>query len=251
MNVQRVRVENFFLAYNAPMADREPTADEYNQMRDLTTEYFTNYFTGRYANDTAVKFLTAESGIKFNLYQAGIPAQRFNIYMQYNYTDLIYTVDSTPPSAAESFIIMRDSITAEYILNYVRNATNTPFDSTQEVVFRASTLTEPPTNGTKSGNKLQRTTDGSDGNGDSVPVATLAATSAAALVIFIAGLLVYRRKRSFQRGGNYDGIYAMDNKALEGYFSERSVTDVSESPSRFPPLPMVKEEESRPLQVRV
>lgn len=224
-------------------------------MVNLTTSFYIDTLTTKYANDPAVNFIGAESVLDYTLYQQNIPAERFNIYMDFSYTDLIYSADSTPPNAAESFVILRDSINEDYILKYVRSATDTPFVTTNEVTFRVSTMANPnPANTTKSGNKLQDAPDGGDDESDegSVPVATLAATSAAALLILATGLLVYRRKRSSRlRGGGYDGIYAVDGKALEGYFSERSVTDESESASRFPPLPMVKEEESRPLQVRV
>jgi hypothetical protein len=38
---------------------------------------------------------------------------------------------------------------------------------------------------------------------------------------------------------------------MDGYFTERSLTDVSESQSRFPTLPMMREEETQPIHVRV
>ena len=245
----RIRVENFFMAYVAPGAV-EPTEDQYAQLVDVTNDFFTDTLTAMFATDPAVTFLRTESTLGFSLFNASIPAERFNIYTDYDYTDLIYTTNSTPPDAAASFILLRDSINRDYITAYVRTLTDTPFVTTNEVVFRASTM-EAPTNRSdtlqRSGNNEE------DANG--LTVATVTATGAAALMIFAAAMLVYRKKRSSRRRDEalYDGIYAADGKAtLEGYFTERSVTDTSEtaagkSSTRLP----VVSEEGQPLQIRV
>ena len=159
-------------------------------------------------------------------------------------------MNSTPPDAAASFVLLRESISMEYILTYVRSLTDTPFVAVNEVVFRASTM-DVPANRTAA---IQRSDDTEeDSNG--LTVATVTASGAAALLIFAAAVLVYRKKRASRRRDEalYDGIYAADGKAtLEGYFTERSVTDTSEtaagkSSTRLP----VVSEEGQPLQVRV
>ena len=247
--VLRIRVENFFLAYVAPGAV-EPTEEQYAQLVGVTNDFFTDTFTQRFASDNTATFLRAESTLGFSLFNASIPAERFNIYTDYDYTDLIYTTNSTPPDAAASFVLLRDSINQAYITDYVRSLTDTPFVTTNEVVFRASTM-DAPANRTE---QLQRSGD-TDEDTNGLTVATVTATGAAALLIFAAAILVYRKKRSSRRRDEalYDGIYAADGKAtLEGYFTERSVTDTSEtaagkSSTRLP----VVSEEGQPLQVRV
>jgi uncharacterized surface protein with fasciclin (FAS1) repeats len=246
--VQRIRVENFFLAYVVPGATTEPTPDQITQLAQVTNDFFTDTFTTMFAGNNNVTFLRSESTLGFTLFGAGIPAARFNVYTDYNYTDLIYTANSTPPDAAASFVIMRESINQPYIVDYVRSLTGTPFETTNEVIFRASTM-DAPTNRTE---PLQRS-DNSQEDTSALTVATVTATSVAALLILAAGIIVYRKKRSTRRRDEalYDGVYAVDGKAtLEGYFSETSVTDASETAGKFSKLPVVKEERE-PLQVRV
>jgi hypothetical protein len=247
--VLRIRVENFFLAYVAPGAI-EPTEEQYALLVDATNDFFSDTFTEMFASDDTTTFLRAESTLGFSLFNASIPAERFNIYTDYDYTDLIYTTNSTPPDAAASFILLRDSINQDYIIDYVRSLDGTPFVTTNEVVFRASTM-EAPANRTEQLERSGNTEEESNG----LTVATVTATSAAALLIIAAAFLVYRKKRSSRRREEalYDGIYTADGKAtLEGYFTERSVTDTSEtatgkSSTRLP----VVNEEGQPLQVRV
>jgi hypothetical protein len=247
--VQRVRVEDFFLAYVVPGATADPTPDQYAQLVQVTNDFFTDTLTTMFAGSNEVTFLRTESTLGFTLFEAGIPAARFNVYTDYNYTDLIYTANSTPPDAAASFVILRDSIDAAYITDYVRSLTDSPFLSTNEVIFRASTM-DAPANRTE---QLQRSNENDEDTG-ALTVATATATSVAALLILAAGILVYRKKRASRRRDEalYDGVYAVDGKAtLEGYFSETSVTDGSETVGKLSSrLPVVKEERE-PLQVRV
>jgi hypothetical protein len=241
---KRVRVADFYLAYVAENADREPTQEEYGQLVNLTMEYFNTFLEKKYGNSTEIMFLGAEPVLSFTLFKAGIPNDRFNIYMDYEYVDVIFTAESNPPSAAELFVILRDSISPEYILDYVRLASGTPFVSTNEVVFRASTM-DGPTD--KSAQRGPRSGDSTTTGSSSGPITALAATSVAALLILVAGVVFYR-KRSWNENkypAEYtDGLYAMDSKMIEGYFSENSVTEMSESQysSRFPPLQRVAEE---------
>lgn len=240
--VQRIRVADFYLAYVAGNADREPTEDEYAQVASLTMDYFETFLQARYADDPDVTYLGIEPALEFTLYgeNAGIPNERFNIYMDYSYADVIYTPESTPPNPAETFVILRDSISPEYILDYVRAASGTPFVSTNEVVFRASTMDSPDDRSVQRGPRAGEST-------NSAPVAALAVSSAAAFLFLVAGIVLYRKRANNDNlyPKDYsDGLYAMDSKMIEGYFSENSVTEMSESQysSRFPPLQRVAEE---------
>jgi hypothetical protein len=49
-----------------------------------------------------------------------------------------YSEDSKPPSNSETFAIMRDAISEDYIRNYVRTFKGSPFARCTEVVFAAS-----------------------------------------------------------------------------------------------------------------
>ena len=57
--------------------------------------------------------------------------------------DLIYTSNSTPPDATASFALLRESFNRVYITEYVRSLTQTPFVTTNEVVFQTSTMEAP------------------------------------------------------------------------------------------------------------
>jgi hypothetical protein len=140
-----VRVENFYVSYVAPMATREPTPAEYDEMVNRTNTYFQGYFDTYFANMPNVMFMGVESTSDFTLYgaAAGIPEARFNIYINFSFSVLTYSESSMPPTSAETFKIMKDSITPDYILNVVRTFTGSPFESTNEAYFAAST-TKPP-----------------------------------------------------------------------------------------------------------
>lgn len=219
-------------------------------MVNLTASFYDTFLTEFYADMPDIMFIRVEPSLDFTLYQAGVPDPQFNIYMQYETVEMVFAPESTTPTSEDAFSTLRESINQDYILSYVRSLTDSPFFSTNEVIFRASNM-ENPNPDSRSGENLQKTRD-SDEN--ALPIATMAVASAAAIFVLAAGLLAYRRTRAARRlAANYDGInYSLDDKpTLDGYFSERSVTDVSDSASRFPPLPMVKEEDSKPVHVRV
>ena len=49
-----------------------------------------------------------------------------------------YSEDSKPPNNSETFAIMRDAISEDYIRNFVRTFKGSPFARCTEVVFAAS-----------------------------------------------------------------------------------------------------------------
>lgn len=234
--VLRVRVNDFFLAYvsnSNPLV--EPTLEQYAEQANLTNDYFNEYFENLFQNETDFTFMGTDLTLDFTLFEAGLPAPRFNLYMDYAYMDLIYTEDSSPPDAATTFQFLRESITADFIRDYVWNVTDSAFSTVNEVVLRASTTENP---NPEERDSIQERT---GSNNSSPPIGTLVAASGAALIIVVAGVVLYRRTRSPTE--YMDGIYALDNKAVEGYFGEHSVTEeASENASRFPPLHMVEDD---------
>jgi MYXO-CTERM domain-containing protein len=243
---KRVRVSDFYVAYAAKGAENEPTKEQYAQMVNLTMNFFKDFLTEKFADSPDIKFLGIEPTLGFTLFgdKAGIPLEQFNIYMDYDFADVVYTAESNPPNGAETFVILRDSISPKYILEYVRAATDTPFITTNEVVFRASTLEGPDNRSAQRDPRSGEVTTTTESSG---PITALVASSAAAFLLLLGGIALYRR-RSWNEH-NYpkeftDGLYVMDSKTIEGYFSENSVTEMSESQysSRFPPLQRVAEE---------
>jgi hypothetical protein len=147
--VQTVRVTDYYIAFVAPTATREPTKEEYNEMNRRITAYFSDDLIRLYADDSNIEFVSIDSSNDFTLYgaAAGIPRPEFNIYMNFNYTDVTYRTTTglmVVPTVDETFGDLRNSITVNFILQVVRNYTGTPFESTNEVIFAASDFVGPP-----------------------------------------------------------------------------------------------------------
>ena len=127
-------------------ATREPTVAEYEQMLLRVTEWFNMFFEEFYADDPDIEFLGAETELDLTLFgaNAGIPQQRYNIYMDFSFTDFIWSENSIPPSSSELFDIMRQSISTDFILEQVRTFSGSPFETTNEAFFAASDTVAPP-----------------------------------------------------------------------------------------------------------
>ena len=108
-------------------------------MLQRTSDYFETVFADFYANNPDVDFLGIESAIDFTLYagEAGRPEERFNIYINFSFSDLTFTEDSIPPTTAEALDILYSAISPTYILEVVRTFEGTPWVSTSEVFFAA------------------------------------------------------------------------------------------------------------------
>jgi hypothetical protein len=139
---QTVRVDSFYMAYVVPDLTREPTRREYQALLDATTEYFNTYFQQYYANNPNVHFLSVEPKIRYTMYDAGFPEERFNVFIEFSSADFHFSSDSKVPSPNRLFNIMKGSMTPEFILEYVREVT--PFESTVEVLFGDSGSTFSP-----------------------------------------------------------------------------------------------------------
>jgi hypothetical protein len=212
------------MAYVAPDATVPPTDAEYQQVVDNTVEFFSRTF------NSTPGFAGITPSLRKTEWETGFPEERFNIYMEYEYMDILFEQGSDLPTSEAALEQMRNAVSPDYILNYVRPVGGT-FSTVNEVVLRA----------------LDTTTQRSGDSDRSIPVASVAAASGAALVFALACFMLYRRRMSPK--GDMDGIYAYDSKVIENYFSERSVTENSESlsNSRFAPLPMVEEERNEEM----
>ena len=145
-----VRLEDYFVSFVAPDAIRSPTTEEFSEMLVRITAYFDAYLSEYFAANqtTSVFFDSIETVNDFNLYgvpEAGQPEERFNIYMNFNHSDFIFTPGALElPTAEEIFAILLTSISADFILDVVRTYTSTPFESTNEVYCGVSLYTNGP-----------------------------------------------------------------------------------------------------------
>ncbi len=140
------------MSFVAPDAIRSPTTEEFSEMLLRITAYFDAYLSEyEYfaANQTAsISFDSVETVNNFNLYgvpEAGQPEERFNIYMNFNHSDFIFTPGTSElPTAVEIFAILLTSISADFIIDVVQTYTSTPFESTNEVYCGVSPYTNGP-----------------------------------------------------------------------------------------------------------
>ena len=135
-----VSLEDYYISFVAPMATREPTPEEYNEMGVRINDWFEAQLTAFYTNvnRTDVQFLGTESSINCTLFGGSnntIPPRRdeFNIYMNFEFFDFTFSENSNVPTTAEVVEIMIASISRDFILQVVRTYTGTPFESTNEV----------------------------------------------------------------------------------------------------------------------
>ena len=143
--LRRVAIPPYFIAYAAPLADREPTVDEYLLVGQLTTLYFEEILGAMYNNAdpdfgviSSTTFDSVESVINETRYNAGIPEEQFNLYISFE-TDIVFSNDSSIiPNAMELYDIMVEAINPTYIVNYVWQAPESPFISTQEVLMNVT-----------------------------------------------------------------------------------------------------------------
>jgi len=138
VNGARVRVENWYMAY-ASIEDplTEPTEAQYTQMVEQTIAYFefvVSDFPG-----IGSSFVSAKAALGSTQLNAGVPADRFNILMRYQYIDLLFAdVTENIPSPAYVFELLRASLTKTYITDYVFTVTNSPFAFVNEFVMGES-----------------------------------------------------------------------------------------------------------------
>ena len=143
-----VRLDDYYVSFVAPDATRSPTTEEFSEMLLRITAYFDAYLTEYFRTNQGISFDRIETINNFNLYgisEAGQPEERYNIYMNFDYSDFIFTPDTLfTPTAEEIFTILLTSITPDFILNVVRTYTFTPFESTNEVFCGTSIFTDGP-----------------------------------------------------------------------------------------------------------
>lgn len=130
------------MAFVAPDLTVEPTPNQYEAMTQRLEEYFVTILKDLKAFDTELEeiVLTNES----NLFEKGIPAERFNILMNFDLS-ATYSDDAINiPDEEALFIAIRDfGISRELILDVIRPIS--PFETVNEIIFRTtSDLQELP-----------------------------------------------------------------------------------------------------------
>ena len=132
-----VRIGDHFMSFAAPLAKREPTREEYDEMIERLRNWFESVVSDAYEGE-GFTLLSLELFKDFEIYglNKNIPPQPddYNIYISFDYADYLFEeTDNELPSPADLFKIIKRSITADFILDVVRTYKGTPFESTNEV----------------------------------------------------------------------------------------------------------------------
>lgn len=133
-----VFVPEYFIAMVSIDPKRSPTQAEFQQMMDITTKYYTQYFVDYYKNNSDKEFLRIENTLLNTAFNFGFPEPRHNIIMVYN-SKVVFKDGSVQPGNLEIFEVMRLSIAAIYITDWVRTAVGTPFETVNEVYMARRT----------------------------------------------------------------------------------------------------------------
>lgn len=134
----------FFLAFNAPSADREPDNDEYSKLLSQTAPYFETRIRDILTMDFpgvgygAAGDMTIGSSVDSKRYEAGIPEERFNIYLEFE-SGFFGSCSTASLSKSQLFEILQRVDLIDYIVSVTKSASlvSTPFESTTEVVLGA------------------------------------------------------------------------------------------------------------------
>ena len=214
----RVRVTDYFIAYGVPGMPGEPTEADVQELLEQTRMFWTGYFEEHYADKPDIKFNGLNLQIVETMFNAGIPEPQFNFWIEFD-TVVLYDLDTaTPPGAMETFQIMSDADFVPYIIDHVRSIP--VFETNDEIDFRAIEMLVPASL------SLDGTREGEQPEESGVPVGVVsAAVGAAALATVLASILLFKRKKERER--NEFGKVVQE--ASSG--SENTVTDETHSES--------------------
>jgi hypothetical protein len=135
-----VIIQRFFIGYVNP-GSPEPTAAQYDDVLNATSSFlntrFTTYFTETRSD---IDFLGVNASILSTLFEnppASVDA-KFNIVINYDFTDFNFGPDSAKPTTEEIFDQMASYFQddASYILDYIIPVPG--FENVNEILFDAS-----------------------------------------------------------------------------------------------------------------
>lgn len=127
--------ETFYIAFIS-LSDVEPTTDEYKLMEIAIEEYYNGLISAMLTvTDPLLEFNRIEMNLNSTQHNAGIPDDRFNIYMEYRNATAVFAPSSTGILITSDDLIdlLIDGITREFLLDTVRIQTGTPFADVVEV----------------------------------------------------------------------------------------------------------------------
>jgi hypothetical protein len=138
----RIHVIDFYLAYVIPLLVTELTEEQLAGLVDVTEQFWDEFF-GQFYDGTEILYRGIELVVDDYFFNAGIPEERFNYYINFDTTVLYEDNSRPPPGPNETFEIMASADFEDYVSRFVR--TQSAFNSATEVAFRAQESSDAPT----------------------------------------------------------------------------------------------------------
>jgi hypothetical protein len=126
--------ETFYIAFISE-SDVEPSPDEYEQLSAAIVEYYNGFIRDALmVSDPSLEFIRVEFFLTDTQHEAGIPEDRFNIYMEYSTAIAFFTPNGQGNliSTEDLLNLLLDGITTDFLLDPVRMQTGTPFEEVVE-----------------------------------------------------------------------------------------------------------------------
>lgn len=130
--------ETFYIAFIS-MSNVEPTAAEYEQLTTAIEEYYNGFIREMLMiSNPSLDFIRIEMDLSSTRQNAGIPDDRFNIYMEFSTAVAFFM-----PNGAGNLItsddllnLLLDGITTDFIVDPVRMQAGTPFADVTEAFLQ-------------------------------------------------------------------------------------------------------------------
>lgn len=114
-----IRMGGFFMAFNSQNKVDEPTEEQYDDALEKLDDWFGGtVFAAEFESNPDLSFVSVEHVLNRTLYgeNAGIPEEKYNIYMEFEDVILTFTRGSTNiPNANDLYIIYKNGMIEDYI----------------------------------------------------------------------------------------------------------------------------------------
>jgi hypothetical protein len=132
-----------YLAIAAVDLTVEPTWNQYTALTRRLGQYFKKSIEDSLLQEFDAQLEEIILINEFNLFEEGIPAERYNILMNFDVSATYSDNSSNIPDEESLFIAIRDfGIEEELIMTVIRPLS--PFEDANDIVFRISDLKAPP-----------------------------------------------------------------------------------------------------------
>jgi hypothetical protein len=130
--------ESFYIAFISISVD-EPAPDEYEQMATAIEEYYNGFISAMLmTTDPSLEFIRIEIDLDSTQHNAGIPDDRFNIYMEFSTAAAFFMLNGAGNliTSDDLLQLLLDGITTDFLLDPVRMQAGTPFAEVTEAFLQ-------------------------------------------------------------------------------------------------------------------